>query len=102
MGEGAGKRRERKGRDRNGRGEKRGEEKRKRKKRKETNVFEDLICDSLVNILIFLFSSKKIYSEKLKRLSSPRAAGQWLRHVSNSVLLDPQTPILSYTPRYPG
>lgn len=82
MGERSEGRRERKRRDRNER-----REKRREKERKEAKIFEGL---SLVNL--FPFSGEKIYSEKFKKLFSPRSAGQWLRWVSNSVLFDSRIP----------
>lgn len=47
-------------------------QKRKRKKVKEINIFEGLICDSLVNM--FLFAGEKIYSDKF--IQSHRAVSQ--------------------------
>lgn len=81
-GEEAGGRRERKRRDKNGR--------RGKRKRKETNIFEGLAYESLINL--FPFSGEKIYSEKFKKLFSPRSADQWLRQVSNLVLFDSRIP----------
>lgn len=71
-----------------------GTEEKKEESEGNKHFLKVLICDSLVNM--FLFSGEKIYSDKF--IQSHKAVSQWLKQVSNSVLLDPNAPTLSPIP----